>query len=72
MDKHFLLSDRIQGMKKIEDETIDFIVTSPPYNVGKPYKNHNDLMTYEDYLKFLYETWKETKKNFKNRWKNCY
>ena len=61
----FILGDRVKEMKKLKKETIDFIFTSPPYNVGKPYKNHNDLMTYKNYLKFLYETWKETKRILK-------
>ena len=61
----FNLGDRIEEMKKIKSNSIDFIFTSPPYNVGKPYKNHNDLMNYKDYLKFLYDTWKETKRILK-------
>ena len=61
----FNLGDRIEKMKQIEHNSIDFIFTSPPYNVGKPYKNHNDLMTYKDYLQFLYDTWKQTKKILK-------
>ena len=62
---HFYLGDRIEVMKKIASESIDFIFTSPPYNVGKPYKNHNDLMSYTDYLNFLNDTWKETKRILK-------
>ena len=54
----FYLGDRIDLMNKIEPNSIDMIITSPPYNVGKDYKNHNDLMEYKDYLKFLNDTWK--------------
>ena len=50
----FLNCDRIEGMKKLKKEIVDFIVTSPPYNVGKNYgKGHDDGMNYDDYLKFL-------------------
>lgn len=36
----------------IENESIDLIVTSPPYNVGIEYNSHKDTMSYEDYLTF--------------------
>lgn len=46
----------------ISKETIDLIITSPPYNVGKDYgSKEEDNLTYEEYLKFS-ETWL----------KNCY
>ena len=61
----FNLGDRVEVMKKIKPKSIDFIFTSPPYNVGKPYKNHDDLMSYDDYLKFLNDTWKATKRILK-------
>ncbi len=44
-----------------DEEFIDLIVTSPPYNVGIDYETHEDTMSYEEYLDFSY------------RWlKNCY
>lgn len=38
----------------LPDECIDLIVTSPPYNVGKPYNGdpHADMLDYSDYLNF--------------------
>ena len=42
-------------------QTIDLIITSPPYNVGIDYLSHNDNLTYQEYL------------NFSESWlKNCY
>jgi site-specific DNA-methyltransferase (adenine-specific) len=40
----------------IEPETIDLVVTSPPYNVGIDYSQHNDTESYADYLAFS-EQW---------------
>ncbi len=40
----------------IPQNTIDLIVTSPPYNVGIPYNTHNDTMSYDDYLEWT-EKW---------------
>ena len=56
-DNGFYLGDRLDVMNAIKPNSIDFILTSPPYNVGKPYANHHDLMSYEDYLDFLNGTW---------------
>ncbi|MFM8293227.1 MAG: DNA-methyltransferase [Microcystaceae cyanobacterium] len=39
-----------------QQEFIDLIVTSPPYNVGLSYNSNNDELNYEDYLLFS-EKW---------------
>lgn len=46
-------------MDKIPNKSVNLIVTSPPYNVGIEYENHNDNLDYIDYLHFLNDTWKE-------------
>ena len=61
----FNLGDRLEIMSNIEKDSVDMIITSPPYNVGKNYKNHNDLMHYVDYLIFLKDTWKASKRVLK-------
>lgn len=38
------------------EEFIDLIITSPPYNVGIEYKSNNDELSYEQYLQFS-EKW---------------
>ena len=38
--------------KLIEDESIDLIVTSPPYNLDINYKSCDDAQPYDEYLKF--------------------
>jgi site-specific DNA-methyltransferase (adenine-specific) len=40
----------------LTDESVDLIVTSPPYNVGIEYSTHDDAHTYEAYLTFS-ERW---------------
>lgn len=40
----------------LADESVDLIVTSPPYNVGIEYSTHDDAHTYEAYLAFS-EQW---------------
>ncbi|MCJ7646363.1 site-specific DNA-methyltransferase [bacterium] len=57
-----ICGDVLEVMKKIPDNSIHLAVTSPPYNVGKNYDNHNDKMDYKEYLNWLMEVWKETKR----------
>ena len=45
----------IDGLKQIPDSTVSLIVTSPPYDVGKKYGNHNDNMPWQEYLDWLKE-----------------
>ena len=42
--------DCIDGLKLIADDSIDLIVTSPPYNVGIEYDSYEDSIPWEDYL----------------------
>jgi len=36
----------------VPQETVDLIITSPPYNVGIDYGSNGDDLTYEEYLNF--------------------
>lgn len=40
----------------IPDDSIDLIVTSPPYNVGIQYNSHDDTISYDEYLRWT-EKW---------------
>jgi site-specific DNA-methyltransferase (adenine-specific) len=42
--------DCVEGLKQVEDNSIDLIVTSPPYNVGIEYDSWDDNMQWDDYL----------------------
>ncbi len=46
----------------IEDGVVDLIICSPPYNVGKNYKNHDDALPLDDYLALLRAVWTECKR----------
>ena len=49
-------------MAQVEDGSVQLIVTSPPYNVGKPYGEHDDEMPLEKYLAFLGGVWQECRR----------
>lgn len=46
-------------MREVDDGSVQLIVTSPPYNVGKDYAQHHDAMELREYLAFLQSTWQE-------------
>lgn len=43
----------------VRDESVDLVVTSPPYNCGIPYDVHDDAMPHDAYLEMLCEVWGE-------------
>ncbi|WP_442636507.1 DNA-methyltransferase [Rossellomorea marisflavi] len=60
--------DCIQGMKGIHDNSVDLIVTSPPYNIGKEYEKVTDINSYlswsKEYLKECFRCLKEGRSFF--------
>lgn len=42
-------------LKEMPENSVDLLVTSPPYGVGIEYDTHNDDMNFEDYKKFTEE-----------------
>ena len=60
-EHQFFCKDRLIPMMQISRfcPTIDMIITSPPYNLGKLYEAHDDSMEYDDYLLFLNITFRE-------------
>lgn len=47
--------DCVQGLKRIKDNSVDLIITSPPYNVGIEYDSWDDCMKWDDYLAWCRE-----------------
>ena len=58
--------DCIAGMKRMADGSVDIIVTSPPYNIGKEYATHNDRMPREQYLAWMGEVAGEARRVLKD------
>lgn len=51
--------DCVGGMKKLPGKSVQLVVTSPPYNVRKPYNKYKDNLEYEQYLKFMRDVFSE-------------
>jgi site-specific DNA-methyltransferase (adenine-specific) len=47
-----IINENIFTTKKIPPESIDLVITSPPYNVDIKYNSHDDQVTYDQYLAF--------------------
>jgi site-specific DNA-methyltransferase (adenine-specific) len=55
-----ILGDCKEVLKTFENECIDVVVTSPPYNIGIKYNSYEDKK--ENYLEWLYEIFSEVKR----------
>lgn len=47
-----ILGDSLKKLKEIETESVDLIVTDPPYNLSKDYGNTKDNMDFDEYLEW--------------------
>ena len=55
-DRVLIINDSIFQTKLINPDSVDLVVTSPPYNVDIKYNSHDDQITYEKYKEFS-ENW---------------
>lgn len=51
-DLKLICGDAAEEMRKLPANSIDLIVTDPPYNLSKDYGNNLDNLEFEDYLNF--------------------
>lgn len=42
--------DCIEGMKKIDNDSVDIVICDPPYNIGKDFGNNSDKQEMDAYL----------------------
>jgi site-specific DNA-methyltransferase (adenine-specific) len=52
----FFLSDCVDVFRQLQPQSVDVIVTSPPYNLGIRYNQYEDTLTQADYLEWTH-TW---------------
>ncbi len=48
-----------RAMEELDDNSVQLVVTSPPYNVGKNYNFYQDRAPLDQYLELLMQVWKE-------------
>jgi site-specific DNA-methyltransferase (adenine-specific) len=49
------VEDCIKGMRELPPDSIDLVVTSPPYNLGIKYRNYHDDKSRDEYLNWCRE-----------------
>lgn len=52
-------ADSLELLRQLPDNCIDIIFTSPPYNFGLDYDNHNDTSDWDKYYEMLFEIFRE-------------
>ena len=60
------IMDCLEGMKLIKENSVDTIITSPPYNIGKKYNSYNDEKPRNEYLDWMGQVAKESLKVLKD------
>ncbi len=58
--------DCVSVLRRLEDESVDLFVTSPPYNLGIKYNSHNDEMDEVEYRILLLDVFFEINRVMKN------
>lgn len=51
---HVHLGDCIAYMKSLPNNSVDLVITDPPFNIGKKYDSYSDNLKFEEYLKWCY------------------
>ena len=54
-----ICGDSAEVLKKLPDNCVDLVFTSPPYNFGLDYENHKDGTDWNDYFNKLFAVFKE-------------
>lgn len=58
--------DCLEGIKELDDESVDAVVTSPPYNLNIKYSKYKDKKPREQYLKWIEDIFIECKRVLKD------
>lgn len=51
--QEIVLGDCLRVLKRMQAESVDVIVTSPPYNIGLGYRSYQDRRTEDEYLDWM-------------------
>lgn len=59
MSIDYRIGDCRELLKEIPDESVNLVVTSPPYNIGKPYGNYKDKIPLDKWQELISDVTKE-------------
>ena len=55
-------NDCLKVLEDMLDESVDIVITSPPYNIGLNYNTYQDKKDGNDYLKWIYDIFTQIKR----------
>ena len=55
-NQRIICGDVLEKMKLLENESVDLIVTDPPYNLNKDYGKSQDKLEFDEYIAFSKDT----------------
>ena len=58
-ENKIICGDSLDVLKKLPDNCVDIVLTSPPYNFGLDYENQNDTNKWEEYFEKLFSIFDE-------------
>lgn len=58
--------DCVLGMKMLDAQSVDVVVTSPPYNIGIAYNSYKDNLEHEEYLAWCNQWGAEIRRTLKS------
>ena len=64
-NQRIICGDALSELKKLSDNSVDLVVTDPPYNLKKDYGNSKDDLSFEEYLDFSRQWLSECKRVLK-------
>jgi len=56
---NLIRGDCIEEMKKLPDESVDLVITDPPFNIGKDYGVYKDRKNFDEYIEWCKQWLKE-------------
>ena len=56
------VADCVKAMKELPDDSVDLVVTSPPYNLGIKYRQYDDQKQHRQYMDWSLEWTREVKR----------
>lgn len=71
IDNTTIYNEDVLETDVLEEESIDLIVTSPPYNLDMDYNSHDDKLEYKEYLEFSRDWLKQSYKWLKKDGRLC-
>ena len=57
---HVHIGDCVGYMKNLPNNSVDLVITDPPFNIGKKYDSYSDNLKFEEYLNWCYSWLDET------------